>query len=60
VSDIGSKGFDLQHHSDAEIAEAVRLLRDVNGPMFDWLVRVLAAPDQRGADHKGRLPPPAP
>lgn len=42
VSDIGSKAFDLQHHSDEEIAEAVALLRDVNAPMFDWLIRVLS------------------
>lgn len=43
VSDIGSKAFDLQHHSDEEIARAVRFLREVNGPMFDWLVSVLAS-----------------
>jgi hypothetical protein len=41
VSDIGSLGFDLQHHSEAQIAEAVRLLRTVNPQLFDWLVRVL-------------------
>lgn len=41
VSDIGSKAFDLQHHSDEEIREAVRMLRHVNGPMFDWLVLAL-------------------
>lgn len=44
VSDIGSLGFDLQHHSDHDIAEAVAVLRTVNGPMFDWIVRVLSAP----------------
>lgn len=42
VSDIGSKAFDLQHHSERDIALAVRLLRTVNAPMFDWLVRVLS------------------
>lgn len=42
VSDIGAKGFDLQHHSESDIAEAVTFLRHVNGPMFDWLVRVLS------------------
>lgn len=44
VSDIGAKAFDLQHHSEAEIAAAVRILRKVNGPMFDWLVYMLASP----------------
>lgn len=42
VSDIGSLGFDLQHHSDEEIAEAVAFLRKVNPEMFDWLVKILA------------------
>lgn len=42
VSDIGSLGFDLQHHSDTEIAAAVAFLRrQVNPEMFDWLVKVL-------------------
>ena len=41
VSDIGGKAFDLQHRPDAEIREAVAVLRSVNGPMFDWLVSVL-------------------
>ena len=41
VSDIGSVGFDLQHHSERDIAAAVAVLREVNGPMFDWLLRVL-------------------
>lgn len=43
VSDIGSLGFDLQHHSDEQIAEAVRILRTVNPEMFDWIVKQLAA-----------------
>jgi len=43
VSDIGCLGFDLQHHSDVQIAEAVKLLRLSNPQMFDWLVKVLAA-----------------
>lgn len=60
VSDIGSKAFDLQHHSDEEIAEAVKLLRDVNGPMFDWLVKALEAPPAEAAsdphaDSTGKL-----
>lgn len=42
VSDIGSLGFDLQHHSDEQIAEAVRILRTVNPEMFDWIVKQLA------------------
>ena len=41
VSNIGALGFDLQHHDDVTIAGAVALLRTVNAPMFDWLVRVL-------------------
>lgn len=44
VSDIGCLGFDLQHHSERDIALAVELLRKSNPDMFDWLVRVLAAP----------------
>ena len=44
VSDIGSLGFDLQHHTDADIAEAVKLLRTVNPEMFDYLVKALSAP----------------
>jgi hypothetical protein len=47
VSDIGSKAFDLQHHSEREIQEAVKILREVNGPMFDWLVQVLSGKDGR-------------
>lgn len=46
VSAIGSLGFDLQHHSDEQIAEAVAFLRKVNPEMFDWLVRVLAPPPE--------------
>lgn len=42
VSDIGAKAFDLQHHSDADIREAVKFLRTVNPEMFDWLVRILS------------------
>ncbi len=44
VSAIGSLGFDLQHHSDTDIADAVELLRKVNPEMFDFIWRVLAAP----------------
>jgi hypothetical protein len=43
VSDIGSLGFDLQHHSEVEIAHAVAILRTVNPQMFEWLSRVLGA-----------------
>lgn len=42
VSSIGELAFDLQHHSDEEIAEAVAVLRVVNPQMFDWLVEKLA------------------
>lgn len=42
VNDIGSKAFRLQHHSDEEIAAAVKFAREVNGPMFSWLVGVLS------------------
>src|SRR5712691_7980 len=41
VSDIGKLGFDLQHHSDEDIAAAVALLRSVNDPLFAWLVETL-------------------
>lgn len=44
VSAIGSLGFDLQHHAEKDIAEAVAVLRKVNPEMFDWIVRQLAAP----------------
>lgn len=44
VSSIGSLGYDLQHHQDAAIEEAVVLLRTVNPQMFDWLSRVLGQP----------------
>lgn len=47
ISDIGALGFDLQHHSDAVIADAVTLLRTVNPELFSWLVQVLGEP-QRG------------
>jgi len=46
VSDIGSLGFDLQHHSDEQIREAVKLLRTVNPEMFNWLARLLGDPAQ--------------
>lgn len=42
VSDIGCKAYDLQHHDERDIAEAVALVRQVNAPMFDWLVQVLS------------------
>ena len=41
VSQIGQLGFELQHHSDEEIAEAVTLLRRVNPKLFVWLVKAL-------------------
>ena len=41
VSDIGCKAFDLQYHSERDIIEAVVILRQVNGPMFDWLTQIL-------------------
>lgn len=42
VSAIGSLGFDLQHHDEVQIAQAVSILRSVNGPMFDWIAQVLS------------------
>lgn len=48
VSDIGSLGFDLQHHSDEQIAAAVALLRTVNPELFSWLVRALAEAPRSG------------
>lgn len=45
VSDIGALGFDLQHHNEAAIREAVRLLRAVNKELFDWLVHALEDPE---------------
>lgn len=50
VSDIGAKAFDLQQHSELEIAKAVAFLREVNGPMFDWLIQRLADPHPHLAD----------
>lgn len=47
VSDIGCLGFDLQHHSDEQIAAAVALLREVNPELFSWLVQALGAPMKR-------------
>lgn len=53
VSDIGAKAFDLQHHNESDIREAIAVLRSVNGPMFDWLVRTLGARELREwAQHK--------
>lgn len=49
VSDIGALGFDLQHHTDGQIAEAVTVLRTVNPEMFDWLSRILAQPPSTSA-----------
>lgn len=43
VSDIGKLGFDLQHHSDEQITEAVKMLRTVNPEMFDFISQRLAA-----------------
>ncbi len=53
VSAIGSLGFDLQHHAEPDISEAVRVLRTVNPEMFDWLVRNL----QPGAVRAGGVSP---
>lgn len=53
VSDIGCLGFDLQHHSDEQIAAAVALLRTVNAPLFHWLVKALGEPVVR---RRGRSP----
>lgn len=47
VSDIGSLAFDLQHHSNEQIAEAVAILHTVNPEMFDWLVERLAGGSTR-------------
>lgn len=44
VSDIGSLGFDLQHHKQSDIYEAVATLRTVNPDMFNWLALLLAGP----------------
>lgn len=46
VSDIGALGFDLQHHTEEQIAEAVKVLRTVNPEMFDWLVKSLQPPTE--------------
>jgi hypothetical protein len=50
VSDIGSLGFDLQHHGEEQIREAVKLLRTVNPEMFDWLARLLGDQLEAAAD----------
>lgn len=42
VSDIGSLGFDLQHHDAVQIAHAVAILRKVNPDLFAWLVQALS------------------
>lgn len=42
ISDIGCKGFVLQYYTEAEIAEAMRFMRQANPQMFDWLSRVMA------------------
>lgn len=52
VSSIGCIGFDLQHHSPKEIADAVKVLRVVNPEMFDWLVEILQ-PSASGAQATG-------
>lgn len=39
VSDIGCLGFDLQHHSEKDISEAVAFMRLSNQEMFDWIAR---------------------
>ncbi len=45
VSDIGALGFDLQHHHEDAIREAVKVLYTVNPEMFRWLSRVLREPE---------------
>lgn len=43
LSDISSKAYDLQVYTEPEIQAALAVLRSVNGPMFDWLTRLLVA-----------------
>lgn len=43
VNKIGELAFDLQHHRDDEIAQALAFMRECgNGPMFAWLVGKLS------------------
>lgn len=41
ISDIGSLGYDLQHHAEPDIAAAMTFIRQANPEMFDWLAKVL-------------------
>lgn len=49
ISAIGVLGFDLQHHSDRAIADAMTLMRTVNPEMFAWLSKVLGEPPSADA-----------
>ena len=42
LSDIGSLGFDLQHHDDLVIADAMEFMRKANPEMFAWIAKVIA------------------
>lgn len=42
LSQIGTLGYDLQFHHQAEIAEAMKFMRTANPELFDWLAKVLA------------------
>lgn len=41
LGSIGSLGLDLQKHDEAEIAEAMKLMRHSNAALFNFLSRVL-------------------
>jgi hypothetical protein len=41
ISDIGCLGFDLQHHSEQQIADALAFMRLSNPQMFYWIVKAL-------------------
>jgi hypothetical protein len=47
LSDIGSLGFDLQHHDDATIKRDFEYLKQVNPEMFAWLARVMVGQPER-------------
>lgn len=55
LSDIGCLGFDLQHHSDEAIEDAMKFMRISNPEMFAYLSRVLAAPKADDAVARARL-----
>lgn len=41
LSDIGKAGFELQHFSDAELADAMKFMRAVNPELFDFIGKVI-------------------